>query len=197
MTLNRFPHRPPCRLAALALLLAVPAAFAQSPGTYTGQNAQGFAMQVVVARAANGVSTEVRTIQTTQQLQCERSSTPVWVGSTLSGYFPIDANGAFDANYLWDRDEFRTTGQFAGDGTVAGDTHWTIAAVSRRAPHAAEVCASPTLAWTASQALANGATSAQPTAGAAAALPPRLDFIVERVLDRDGRVIRETVRSAR
>ena len=193
MTPNHLPRRMPCRLAALALalLLPLPAALAQTPGTYAGQNAQGYAMQVVVARAANGVTSEVRTIQTTQQLQCERSRSPVWVGSTVSGYFPINASGAFDASYLWDRDEFRTTGQFAGDGSVAGETHWTIAAVGRREPHEAEICASPSLAWTASQLLANGA------APAPAAIPPKLAFVIERVLDRSGRVIRDTVRSAR
>jgi hypothetical protein len=191
MTLNRSARPMPCRLAALALLLPMHAAFAQTPGTYVGQNAQGYAMQVVVARATNGIGTEVRTIQSTQQLQCEQSGTPVWVGSVVSGYFPIDAAGAFDAAYLWDRDEFRTTGQFAGDGSVAGQTHWTIAAVGRREPHAAEICASPSLAWSASQVLANGA------APAAAATPPKLDFVIERVLDRAGRVVRDTVRSAR
>lgn len=154
---------------------------AQTPGTYNGQNSQGGAMQVVVSLAPDGVSTEVTTLQATYQLTCELSATPVYLATVTWGYFPIDAQGAFDATYLWDRDWFQTRGRFAPGGTVTGDTAWDIAAVTRRPPHAAEVCASPSLGWSAAQA----------PGAAAAPSAPAPTLRLERRLDRSGRVVSE------
>lgn len=154
-------------------------AMAQAPGTYRGQNAQGYAMEVVVATAPDGVSSEVRSIRASYVLTCELPGPSVTLSSVVTGYFPVSASGAFDANYLWDRDYFRTTGQFSGDGTVQGSTTWSIAAVARKPPHPSEVCGSPALAWSGSAVVADVAALANPPA----------DVVIERHLDRAGRLI--------
>ena len=179
-----------CALALAIAPLAL-SATAQTAGTYTGSNAQGGAMKLVVANAAGG-GLEVRTIEAAYQLVCEHSGQPVSLWSTVSGYFPVDGAGQFDASYLWDRDYFRTTGRLTSRGTVAGDTAWSIAAVERKAPHPAEVCPSGTLAWSGTAAAARGA--ALP---AGAVSRDTADLIVERRFDRSGRLLSETIRRAR
>lgn len=176
------------RLAAASLAALALQAGAQAPGAYTGRNAQGQAMRVTVAIAPDGVSREVVTIETSYRLTCALPG-PRHVGlaSAVAGHFPIDASGAFVATYLWDRDYFRTTGTFAADGTVAGDTEWALAGLTRKAPYTAEVCASPALAW-------SGA-SAPTAASAGAAMRP--DLRLELRFDRSGRLVGETLRDLR
>jgi hypothetical protein len=173
-------------LAALALGAMVVGASAQTPGTYSGVTAQGYPIQVTVVNGPRGP--EVTTIQASYLLTCELSPTPVSLASVTSGFFPIDGNGAFDATYLWDRDWFQTRGQLGADGTLNGTTAWAMAAVTRSAAHLAEVCASADVVYSASAAAAAAAR------GGPARAP---DLTVERHLDRDGRVVRESVRRGR
>lgn len=172
-------------LAAIALGAMSTLAAAQTPGTYTGVTSQGYPFQVTVSNGPRGP--EVTAIQASYLLSCELSPTPVTLSSAVSGFFPIDAAGAFDATYLWDRDWFQTRGQFTSDRTIDGTTAWGMAAVTRSAEHLAEVCRSAELPYTA-------------TAGAAAQRGGSLaapDLTIERRLDREGRVISETVRRGR
>lgn len=168
-------------LVPLAGALLAAAASAQVPGTYTGLNAQGFTMQVIVQPAPGG-GTEVSQISAGYRLACAETGAQMWLSSVVSGHFPVDAGGAFDATWLWDKDHFRTTGQFAPDGSVQGQTEWTIPAVAAPAPHAAELCGSAPQAWSGSRT----AAARQMPAEAPAQMP---HWRLERRLDRQGRVV--------
>ena len=189
MTPGSLPVRLAQSAAACILLTWTLAATAQAPGTYRGQNAQGYPMEIVVATASDGVSSEIRSIRTSYNLTCDLPGLALTLSSVVSGFFPVSPDGSFDANYLWDRDYFRTAGHFAGDGTVQGSTTWSIAAVARKAPHPSGVCGSPDLVWTA---------AAVPASAAARRAPDQAtDIVIERHLDRAGRVTSDTLRATR
>ena len=165
--------------AGLAGLAANPAA-AQSAGTYTGLNAQGYTMQVVVQPAPSG-GNEVTEISAGYLLTCAETGTPIWLSSVVSGFFPVDAGGGFDATWLWAKDHFRTAGQFSPNGTVQGQTDWSIPGVAAAAPHAAELCSSGPQAWS-----ANRTGLARTPAPATRAGLPHWQLL--RRFDRQGRV---------
>jgi len=177
------------RLVALVAtaLASASAAQAQVPGNYRGTTAQGQPLLVQVS-AAPGGGTEVTQIQAMYRTTCALGGPPIDLASIVWGFFPIGADGSFDASYLWDRDYFRTTGVFAADGSVAGDTTWSLAAVTRRAPHAGEVCAAPVLPW-------NGAfTGSNAIAGNLKAVAPlNPQFRLEQRFDRAGRLVERRV----
>jgi hypothetical protein len=141
------------RTAALwaCLLTALPAlAFTPAAGTYIGQTTQGFTMRVVVSVAPDGVSNEVTSVDTLYLMRCELPD-PNEIGMpvTIASRWPIDTAGNFGFSALFTNQYARTTGTFLPDGSVAGVTEYSIAAVTRKAPHTAEVCASSALPWTA------------------------------------------------
>lgn len=171
-------------VVALTLGFAALPAAAQQSGTYRGTTSQGQSIRLTVSDAPAG-GLEVTVIEAAYALTCEIDGQPVWLASTVSGAFPLDAAGHFDASYLWDRDFFRTTGGFTGASQMAGDTTWSIAAVTRYGQHVAEVCAAPVSTWTASS---PGAVASQPAPTGVAR------WQLEVHLARDGQILSRELR---
>lgn len=172
-----------CAAVALALGLGVASASAQQSGIYAGTTSQGQPIRLTVGTAPGG-GLEVMVIEATYLLSCETSGQTVGLASAVFGAFPVDASGQVDASYLWDRDYFRTTGGFTGATQMAGDTTWSIAAVTPLGQHLAEVCAAPVSTWTATS------TGGARLPGHAAQPQWRLEVH----LARDGRVLSRQLR---
>lgn len=136
------------RLAAVACAGAAAAALAQSPGTYTGTTAQGYALSFVAATGADGLL-RVTSASFDALLACEFADPGEIVQPLLAlGEAPVAADGTFElTSYPFGYVKF--IGRIAADGSAGGTALPSRAWLMRKAPHTAQLCSAGPLDWSA------------------------------------------------